>query len=189
MPRGAIPFRVGQPINWAFALRDPRSGLVVALGSWPAVGSWLVLGLLFGLAMGPYQALSGLGFRIQAALWLSAEPQSLLGCLLVFGATSLLVLLAWGPLAGGRGGGTASLLALDRASQSEGNAVALLWLQQLNLATQLRRLPLMLLTHLGGLAVGVESPSVALGASLLLAIRRRWPSCSPWSLSRPSYWP
>jgi len=101
------------------------------------VGSWLVLGLLFGLAMGPYQALSELGFRIQVALWLSAEPQSLLGCLLVFGATSLLVLLAWGPLAGGRGGGTASLLALDRASQSEGNAVELLWLQQLNLATQL----------------------------------------------------
>jgi H+/Cl- antiporter ClcA len=33
----------------------------------------------------------------------------------------------------------------------------------------------MLLTHLGGLAVGVESPSVALGASVLLAIRRRWP--------------
>jgi H+/Cl- antiporter ClcA len=139
----------------------------LAVGSWLALGSWLVLGLLFGLAMGPYQALSELGFRIQAALWLSAEPQLLLGCLLVFGATSLLVLLAWGPLAGGRGGGTAALLALDRASQSEGKAVELHWLQQLNLATQLQRLPLMLLTHLGGLSVGVESPSVALGASLL----------------------
>jgi len=139
----------------------------LAVGSWLALGSWLVLGLLFGLEMGPYQALSELGFRIQAALWLSAEPQLLLGCLLVFGATSLLVLLAWGPLAGGRGGGTAALLALDRASQSEGKAVELLWLQQLNLATQLRRLPLMLFTHLGGLSVGVESPSVALGASLL----------------------
>ncbi|MCP9914195.1 chloride channel protein [Cyanobium sp. BA20m-14] len=185
MPRGAIPFRIGQPINWAFALRDPRSGLVVAVGSWPALGSWLVLGLLIGLAMGPYQALSELGFRIQAALWLSAEPQSLLGCLLVFGATSLLVLLAWGPLAGGRGGGTASLLALDRASQSEGKAVELLWLQQLNLATQLRRLPLMLLTHLGGLAVGVESPSVALGASLLLGIRRRWPRLQPLASLSP----
>ena len=123
MPRGAIPFRIRPPNYSAFALRDPRSGLVVALGS------WLVLGLLIGLAMGPYQALSELGFRIQAALWLSAKPQSLLGCLLVFGATSLLVLLAWGPLAGGRGGGTASLLALDRASQSEGKAVELLWLQ------------------------------------------------------------
>ena len=110
MPRGAIPFRIGPPIDWAFALRDPRSGLVVALGS------WLVLGLLFGLAMGPYQALSGLGFRIQAALWLSAEPQSLLGCLLVFGATSLLVLLAWGPLAGGRAGGS-MLLATESCSR------------------------------------------------------------------------
>lgn len=33
----------------------------------------------------------------------------------------------------------------------------------------------MLLTHLGGLTVGIESPSVALGASALLAIRSRWP--------------
>lgn len=150
-----------------------------------ALGIWLVLGLVLGLAMGPYQALSELGFRIQAALWLSATPQILLGSLLVFGATSLLVLLAWGPLAGGRGGGTASLLALDRASQSESDAVELHWLQQLNLATQLRRLPLMLLTHLGGLSVGVESPSVALGASLLLAIRRRWPRLQPLASLSP----
>jgi H+/Cl- antiporter ClcA len=94
---------------------------------------------------------------------------------LVFAATSLLVLLAWGPLAAGRGGGTAALLALDRAAPSQRAEREALWLQQLSLATQLRRLPLMLLTHLGGLAVGVESPSVALGASVLLAIRRRWP--------------
>lgn len=53
------------------------------------------------------------------------------------------------------------------------------WLAKLSLATQVQRLPLMLLTHLGGLAVGVESPSVALGAGLLLAIRRRWPTCVP----------
>jgi H+/Cl- antiporter ClcA len=85
------------------------------------------------------------------------------------------VLLAWGPLAAGRGGGTTALLALDRAPQAVRSAREALWLQQLSLATQLRRLPLMLLTHLGGLAVGVESPSVALGASVLLAIRRRWP--------------
>jgi len=99
----------------------------------------------------------------------------LLGCLVVFAASALLVLLAWGPLAAGRGGGTAALLALDRAAPSQRAEREVLWLQQLSLATQLRRLPLMLLTHLGGLAVGVESPSVALGASVLLAIRRRWP--------------
>jgi len=139
------------------------------------LGSWLLLGLLFGVLLWPYQALSELGFRLQRGLWLASQPQPLLGCLLVFGATSLLVLLAWGPLAGGRGGGTASLLALDRAPDSERAGREERWLQQLSLATQLRRLPLMLLTHLGGLAVGVESPSVALGASVLLAIRRRWP--------------
>ncbi len=140
-----------------------------------ALAGWLLLGLLFGLLMGPYQALSELGFRLQRGLWLAAQPQPVLGCVVVFAATSLLVLLAWGPLATGRGGGTTALLALDRAPQAVRSAGEALWLQQLSLATQLRRLPLMLLTHLGGLAVGVESPSVALGASVLLAIRRRWP--------------
>ena len=140
-----------------------------------ALAGWLLLGLLFGLLMVPYQALSELGFWLQRGLWLEAQPQPLLGCVVVFAATSLLVLLAWGPLAAGRGGGTTALLALDRAPQAQRSAQEALWLQQLSLATQLRRLPLMLLTHLGGLAVGVESPSVALGASVLLAIRRRWP--------------
>ena len=141
----------------------------------PALASWLLLGLLFGLLMWPYQALSELGFRLQRAFWLTPQPQPLLGCLLVFAATGLLIALAWGPLAAGRGGGTTSLLALDRAPESERTEREALWLQQLSLGTQLKRLPLMLLTHLGGLAVGVESPSVALGASVLLAIRRRWP--------------
>ena len=140
-----------------------------------ALAGWLLLGLLFGLLMVPYQAISELGFRLQRGLWLAPQPQPLVGCVVVFAATSLLVLLAWGPLAAGRGGGTTALLALDRAPQAVRSAREALWLQQLSLATQLRRLPLMLLTHLAGLAVGVESPSVALGASVLLAIRRRWP--------------
>ena len=140
-----------------------------------ALAGWLLLGLLFGPLMGPYQALSELGFRLQRWLWLAGQPQPLFGCVVVFAATSLLVLLAWGPLTAGRGGGTTTLLALDRAPQAARRAAEMRWLQQLSLATQLRRLPLMLLTHLGGLAVGVESPSVALGASVLLAIRRRWP--------------
>ena len=146
-----------------------------AAGALASLAGWLLLGLLFGLLMGPYQAISELGFRLQRELWLAAQPQPVLGCVVVFAATSLLVLLAWGPLATGRGGGTTALLALDRAPQAVRSAREALWLQQLSLATQLRRLPLMLLTHLGGLAVGVESPSVALGASVLLAIRRRWP--------------
>jgi H+/Cl- antiporter ClcA len=140
-----------------------------------ALRGWLLLGLLLGLVLWPYQAISELGFRLQRGLWLAVQPQPLIGCVVVFAATSLLVLLAWGPLAAGRGGGTAALLALDRASHGERSAREAVWLQELSLTTQLRRLPLMLLTHLGGLAVGVESPSVALGASVLLAIRRRWP--------------
>lgn len=140
-----------------------------------ALAGWLLLGLGLGLLLWPYQLLSELGFRLQRALWLAPQAQPLQGALLVFAATVVLVLLAWGPLAPGRGGGTAALLALDRAAGTQRAAAQEQWLDQLSLATQLRRLPLMLLTHLGGLAVGVESPSVALGASVLLAIRRRCP--------------
>jgi H+/Cl- antiporter ClcA len=147
--------------------------------------SWLLIGLVFGLLQGPYQALSELGFRLQRALWLTPQPHALLGCLLVFAATSLLILLAWGPLAAGRGGGIAPLLALDRAAPAQRAAGEERWLQQLSLSSQLRRLPLMVLTHCGGLTVGVESPSAALGASALLAIRRRWPAVQPLAALSP----
>jgi H+/Cl- antiporter ClcA len=146
---------------------------------------WLLLGLLFGLLQRPYQALSELGFQLQRGLWLAPQPQVLLGCLLVFAASVLLILLAWGPLAAGRGGGIAPLLALDRATSAQRATGEARWLQQLSLATQLRRLPLMLLTHIGGLTVGVESPSAALGASALLAIRRRWPGVQPLASLSP----
>jgi H+/Cl- antiporter ClcA len=54
-------------------------------------------------------------------------------------------------------------------------------LERLELGVQLRRLPLIALTHVAGLTVGVESPSAALGASLLLAVRRRWPHIQAWA--------
>ena len=98
---------------------------------------WLLLGLLFGLLQRPYQALSELGFRLQRGLWLAPQPQVLLGCLLVFAASVLLILLAWGPLAEGRGGGIAPLLALDRATSAQRAAGESRWLQQLSLATGL----------------------------------------------------
>jgi H+/Cl- antiporter ClcA len=66
------------------------------------------------------------------------------------------------------------VLALQRG---EDEATAL---ERLDLRTQLRRLPLMLLTHLAGFTVGVESPSAALGAALLLELRRRWPGLRTW---------
>lgn len=138
---------------------------------------WLCLGLGWGLLLWPYQALSELGFQLQHRLWLQPQTHGAAGAALVFVASALLITLAWGPLASGRGGGVAPLLALDRAPQPRNAEAEARWLQQLSLASQLQRLPLMLLTHLGGLAVGVESPSVALGASVMLAIRQCWPGC------------
>ncbi|MEB3330951.1 MAG: chloride channel protein, partial [Synechococcaceae cyanobacterium] len=142
-----------------------------------ALACWLLLGVLIGALEWPYQLLSELGFRLQRGLWSLAplRPDSaaavrglpITGCLLVFAASLALILLAWGPLAGGRGGGLTPVLALQEDG-GEGEDTALLG--RLDLRSQLRRLPLLLLTHLGGLAVGVESPSAALGASLLLAI-------------------
>ena len=110
------------PVPRAFTLTQPRSAMA-------ALSSWLLLGVVFGVLLWPYQALSELGFRLQRGLWLAPQPQPLLGGLLVFAATSLLILLAWGPLAGGRGGGTASLLALDRAPAAERPGREGLWLQ------------------------------------------------------------
>jgi H+/Cl- antiporter ClcA len=151
---------------------------------------WLLLGLGLALLEWPYQALSELGFRLQRWGWPLAGLAAGAGgsgggsfeawaVLLVFGASALLFWLAWGPLAAGRGGGVAPLLALDRTPAPLPPAVEANWLERLSLRSQLQRLPLMLLTHLGGLAVGVESPSVAIGASAFLAIRRRWPRWRP----------
>jgi H+/Cl- antiporter ClcA len=57
-------------------------------------------------------------------------------------------------------------------------------LDRLDLRTQLRRLPLMLFTHLGGLTVGIESPSASLGAAVPDSVRRSarlcWARPMPW---------
>jgi H+/Cl- antiporter ClcA len=152
----------------------------------------LLLGLALGLLETPYQLLSEIGFRLQRQLWdLPALPGARVlpapgwaGPLLVFVASAALVLLAWGPLAPGRGGGLAPVIALDRGGGPAELQAALV--DKLSLRTQLQRLPLMLLTHLGGLTVGVESPSVALGAAFLLAIQRRWPLWRPLAALSPS---
>lgn len=167
----------------------PLSALLAAL-------IWLLLGLGLALLEWPYQALSELGFRLQRWGWplsgldgagggagagVGGSPALPSGgaVLLVFGASAALFWLSWGPLAAGRGGGVAPLLALDRAVPPLPAKVEASLLDKLSLRSQLHRLPLMLLTHSGGLAVGVESPSVAIGASALLAIRRQWPHFRP----------
>ncbi len=131
----------------------------------------LLAGLVIGLAELPYQWLSELGFRLQRLWPLGGDGP--LNPLLVAGpalATLAFLLLAWGPLAAGRGGGITGVLALQDADreQDRDRAVA-----NLTLGHQLARLPLLALTHLAGLSVGTESPSAALGASILLALRRR----------------
>ena len=128
---------------------------------------WLSLGFLLGFWEWPYQLLSELGFELQQRLWPGPTP---LGVVLVFGGTVALVGLAWGPLDRGRGGGLTPVL----AAQQDSDQPALQ--QVLSLKTQLYRLPLLVLTHLSGGTVGVESPSASLGASFLLACRSR---CSP----------
>lgn len=140
-----------------------------------ALAVWLIAGLLLGILEWPYQLLSELGFVLQQRLWLQHPGPHGLGVILVFAASLALTALAWGPLSGGRGGGITPLLDLQRHGDAPDP------LRNLDLSTQLRRLPLMVLTHLGGLTVGVESPSAALGAAFLLALRRRWPCFSPWA--------
>jgi len=146
----------------------------------------LALGLLIGFAEWPYQAISEMGFKLQRHLWPLAglgvaTPSSMqtYGALVVFTFTTALLSLSWGPLAAGRGGGVAPLIALDRSHEALRTERETEWLDKLSLRTQLSRLPLVLLTHLGGLSVGVESPSASLGAGALLAIRRRWPQFTP----------
>lgn len=146
-----------------------------ALFSLRDLAVWIGLGLLLGLAEWPYQLLSELGFQLQQRLWLQAEAPVWLAAALVFCAGLALVLLAWGPLAAGRGGGLTPVLLQQQHPEAQAP------LDRLDLRTQLRRLPLLLLTHLAGFSVGVESPSAALGASLLLAVRRRWPQLRAWS--------
>ncbi len=133
--------------------------------------SLVVAGVLIGAAEWPYQWLSEAGFRLQALWPLGGDaPLPALLPALTLAGTALFLALAWGPLAAGRGGGITGILALQdgRASALEERALASLALRR-----QLARLPLVALTHLAGLSVGTESPSAALGASLLLALRGR----------------
>ncbi|MFY8149803.1 MAG: chloride channel protein [Prochlorococcaceae cyanobacterium] len=123
----------------------------------------------------PYQGLSHVGFLLQRR-WPLGEDHALTAALVAAPllGTLLFLLLAWGPLAPGRGGGLTGLLSLQRpdpAGPPEEQSLA-----SLSPAVQLARLPLLALTHVAGLSVGTESPSAALGASILLALRSWLPA-------------
>ena len=129
-------------------------------------------GLLLALALLPLQGAAIAGYAIQAQ-WHRGEP-GLVDPLLpvvVFTATLTVLALAWGPLAAARGSGAGAVEALQdpalEASALMQEAAALGW------RLQLRRLALLLLSHLAGLAVGIETPAASFGASTLLLLRRR----------------
>ncbi len=141
----------------------------------PALSRLLTLlgsGLLIGLLELPLQWISELGFQLQA-LWPMGTARTLQPALVALPllVAPLFLVLAWGPLAAGRGGGLGGLLALQHSDLPETQRQRAL--ASLEPRVQLTRLPLLLLTHLSGLTVGVESPSAALGASVLLALRSR----------------
>lgn len=129
-------------------------------------------GLLIGLLELPLQWISELGFQLQA-LWPMGTARTLQPALVALPllVAPLFLVLAWGPLAAGRGGGLGGLLALQHSGLPEDQRQRAL--ASLEPRVQLTRLPLLLLTHLSGLTVGIESPSAALGASVLLALRSR----------------
>jgi len=139
----------------------------------PQLLCWLVpAGLLLGLAMLPLQALAAAGFALQEQ-WHRGTPGLVDPLLLVvvFSGTLTLLALAWGPLAAGRGGGLAAVEGLQQPGLAPAEQERLV--AGLRARVQLARLPLLLLTHLAGLAVGIEAPAASLGATTLLALRRR----------------
>ena len=129
-------------------------------------------GLLMGLAMLPLQAFSAAGFALQAQ-WHRGLP-GLVDPLLpvvVFSGTLTLLAMAWGPLAAGRGAGLIGVEQLQRPQLEPGESDRLE--AGLGWRIQLARLPLLLLTHLAGLAVGIETPAASMGATTFLALRHR----------------
>ncbi len=139
----------------------------------------LLSALALALANLPLQLLAAIGYAIQR-LWHRGEP-GLVDPLLpvvVFSATLTLLAFAWGPLAAGRGSGALSveLMQPEALPQSleprhpETPPPDLHWRVQL-----LARLPLLALSHLAGLAVGIETPAASFGASALLSLRARLP--------------
>jgi H+/Cl- antiporter ClcA len=143
-----------------------------ALSAAQVIALLLVAPLLM-VALQPYQWISALGFRLQQA-WPLGGHGTLSGSslLLVFSGTLLVVVLANGRLRSGRGGGLTTVQAMQLEEVAHG-PTGVAALNALNLRHQLTRLPLLVLTHGAGLAVGLESPSASLGASLLLALRPR----------------
>lgn len=128
--------------------------------------------LAIAVAILPLQGAAISGYAIQGQ-WHHGEPGLVDPVLpvVVFSGTLTVLALAWGPLAAGRGSGADALEALQAGDldplRQEQLTGPLRW------PAQLRRLPLLLLSHLAGLAVGIESPAASFGASALLSLRPR----------------
>lgn len=155
----------------------------------------LLSALALALAILPLQLLAAIGYGIQR-LWHRGEP-GLVDPLLpvvVFSATLTLLAFAWGPLAAARGSGALSVELMQPEALPQRRSLPqsplltkelfqsleprhpetpppdLHWRVQL-----LARLPLLALSHLAGLAVGIETPAASFGATALLSLRARLP--------------
>lgn len=185
----------------AFRRRQPSVERAGAAGSvwtppalpWPLLAALLPGGLLLALALLPLQAAAIAGYAIQAQ-WHRGVPglvDPLLPVVVFCGSLTVLA-MAWGPLAAGRGSGVAAVEALQADPtldptgspspswsppplqlQREHPAPILAGPTALGWRVQLPRLLLLLLAHLAGLAVGIETPAASFGASALLALRPR----------------
>jgi len=162
----------GAATGWLGGLRPPGTANRDGLQDPRLLLTLLPCGLVLGLVMLPVQGLSALGFLLQRQ-WQAGVP-GLFDPLLPLGvacASLTALALAWGPLAAGRGGGLIGVEALQRRPLSPASRARAL--RGLRWPAQRDRLVLLAVTHLAGLAVGIESPAASLGASTLLALRRR----------------
>jgi H+/Cl- antiporter ClcA len=145
----------------------------------PALHRQLLLALLpcgplLALVLLPLQGLAIAGYAIEG-LWPHGQPglEDPLLPVLVFCGTLTLLALAWGPLAAGRGSGALAVEGLQDPGLPKAEREQLLAV--LGWRAQLQRLTLLALGHGAGLAVGIETPAAAFGASTLLALRARLP--------------
>jgi H+/Cl- antiporter ClcA len=132
----------------------------------------LLCGPLLALLVLPLQGLAIAGYALER-LWPHGQPglEDPLLPVLVFCGTLTLLALAWGPLAAGRGSGALAVEQLQDGSLPATRRDRLL--VSLGWGAQLQRLMLLAVGHGAGLAVGIETPAAAFGASTLLALRGR----------------
>ena len=190
----------GATSGGAAALQPPKPAAWRRVPARPFLAAFLPAALLLALAILPLQGAAVAGYAIQR-LWHRGEPGMVdpLLPVVVFSASLTLLALAWGPLAAGRGSGALAVEALQAMPPPPLAEAAVPWepggggaadpaagapeplhplagSDGLGWRVQLlARLPLLLLSQLAGLALGIETPAASFGATALLTLRHRLP--------------